>query len=270
MTQTERRLWLIQSLLGENERYKNVEIPRDEKEQFLLYRSLVNVRMPAPVSEEYLAVEDAFLAEENRKKGIVHLSDLTPAEEDIYLWQGDITTLECDAIVNAANSQMLGCFQPLHACIDNAIHSAAGLQLRQECYEQMCIQGHEEPTGKARLTKGYNLPAKYVLHTVGPICTPQGSWLDIIRGIKEDIPTALQRQQLADSYRNCLDKAAEAGCESMAFCCISTGVFGFPNEPAAQIAIQTVKDWLASSKKNMQVIFCVFKDIDKQIYNKIL
>lgn len=240
-------------------------LPRSLTDKQRLMRALMNMWQPQPLSDEFVQAQDRELQAQKDDKGVV-----SPSSNGISVWQGDITRLQVDAIVNAANSQMLGCFQPLHACIDNAIHSAAGLQLRQECYEQMCIQGHEEPTGKARLTKGYNLPAKYVLHTVGPICTPQGSWLDIIRSIKEDIPTALQRQQLADSYRNCLDKAAEAGCESMAFCCISTGVFGFPNEPAAQIAIQTVKDWLASSKKSMQVIFCVFKDIDKQIYNKIL
>ncbi len=256
MNQAERRIRLIKYLLNENPRYKNVEIPSDKTEQFNLYRSLVNVRMPAPVSEEFLEIEDAFLKEETKRKGVTHFADLTPVEKDIYLWQGDITTIDTQAIVNAANSQLLGCFAPCHACIDNCIHTFAGVRLRSKCGEIMRAQGHEEPTGKAKITPAYNLPCKYVIHTVGPIV--QGSL------------TKRHEDLLASCYRSCLDIAEENNVESIALCCISTGVFMFPNQRAAEIAVDTVKAWLAETGSQMKVVFNVYKDLDLKIYSELL
>ena len=169
MTQNEKLLWLIKYLLAENSKYSNVEIPINTEDQFNLYRSLVNVRMPKTIHDEYLAIEDEYLSEETNKKGVTHLSEITPIDNDIYLWQGDITTIDADAIVNAANNQLLGCFCPCHACIDNGIHTFAGVRLRLKCNEIMQKQGYTEPTGKAKITPAYNLPSKYVIHTVGPI-----------------------------------------------------------------------------------------------------
>ncbi len=167
MKQTERRVYLIEYLLAE--RGERIEIPNDAYNQKRLLRSLFNIRMPKETSEDFLQIQDGYLQEENRRKGITDIADLQPVQDDIYLWQGDITTLRCDAIVNAANSQMLGCFRPCHGCIDNAIHTFAGVQLRRNCNEIMQKQGHNEPTGQAKITPAYNLPCKYVLHTVGPI-----------------------------------------------------------------------------------------------------
>ena len=225
MTQKERRLFLIRALLKEEPRWASRGIPQGEEEQKHLLRALFNIRMPRPVSEEFLQVQDAYLQEETRRKGITTLDQLEPVEDGIYLWQGDITTLSCGAIVNAANSQMLGCFVPCHGCIDNAIHTYAGVQLRLECARLMTGQ-EEEPTGNAKITKAYNLPCRYILHTVGPI-------------ISEAV-TQADRELLASCYRTCLELAAETGLGSIAFCCISTGEFHFPNELAAEIAIQTV------------------------------
>ena len=255
MNQTERRQFLIRALLDEQPRYRSTEIPADEKGQRDLLRALMNVRQPAPISDEYRAVERAYLQQVTTEKGIVSLCDLTPVDGDLYLWQGDITRLAVDAIVNAANSALLGCFQPLHYCIDNAIHTFAGLDLRNCCNEIMLHQGHPEPTGQAKITPGFNLPCKYVLHTVGPI----------VSGRLTDEHCAL----LASCYRACLTLAAENGCQSVAFCCISTGVFGFPQEEAARIAVRTVKDFL-QTHKNMQVLFNVFKDRDLELYRDLL
>jgi len=179
--------------------------------------------------------------------------------KQLLVWQGDITRLKVDAIVNAANSQMLGCFHPLHKCIDNAIHSAAGVQLREECHQLMLKQGHEEPTGQAKITRAYNLPCKYVIHTVGPI-------------IPNGIPTEFQKEQLASCYRSIMACADENRLESIAFCCISTGEFRFPNQMAAEIAVRTVKDYLTEHPDSSikQVVFNVFKDIDRDIYQRLL
>ena len=196
------------------------------------------------------------MQEETRRKGITQLVDLQPVQEGIYLWQGDITTLRCDAIVNAANSQMLGCFAPCHGCIDNAIHTYAGVQLRLACGELMQQQGHEEETGKAKITPGFNLPCRYVLHTVGPIV---GGRL-----------TKRDQQLLASCYRSCLELAEQNNVKSIAFCCISTGEFHFPNEKAAEIAIQTVKEYRERTYSKMEVIFNVFKETDLNIYRKLL
>ena len=256
MTQNERRIFLIKELLREQPRYSNLKIPADVQEQRSLLRSLFNIRMPIPISQEFLAVQDAYLQEELRRKGITELSNLTPVQEGIYLWQGDITTLSCDAIVNAANSQMLGCFHPCHGCIDNAIHTYAGIQLRLACAELMEQQGHEEETGKAKITPAFNLPCRYVLHTVGPIV--QG-WL-----------TKKDRELLASCYRSCLALAEKNNLRNVAFCCISTGEFHFPNDKAAQIAIQTVKEYRQETHTKMEVIFNVFKDEDDKIYRRLL
>ena len=256
MNQTEKRLYLIKELLSEQPRYKNIEIPAGTQGQKDLLRSLMNVRMPAPVSDVYVRIESEYLKEETAAKGVTRLANLSPVEDGICLWQGDITTLACDAIVNAANSQLLGCFQPLHNCIDNCIHTYAGLRFRNCCNELMRQQGHEEPTGQAKITPAYNLPCKYVIHTVGPI----------VNGLL----TKKHEEQLASCYTSCLKLAEENGLDSIAFCCISTGVFGFPQRRAAEIAVQTVKDYKARTNSKIEVIFNVFKDEDHKIYRNLL
>lgn len=256
MTQDERLDYLLHCLLAERKEYADIHVPDSILEKRHLLRSLMNVRPPVPASAEFLAVQDAYLQERLAERGVIRLGDLKPAQPGLYLWQGDITTLAVDAIVNAANSQMLGCFVPCHGCIDNAIHAYAGVQLRLECAGIMRKQGHEEETGTAKITKGYNLPCRHVLHTVGPII--HGS------------VTLTDQELLASCYRSCLDLATEYGLHSVAFCCISTGEFHFPNELAAQIAIQTVTDWHKQNSNQMEVIFNVFKDSDYEIYRRLL
>ena len=254
MTQEERLTFLLDYLL--RERQEKFDVPADPQGRRQLLRALMNVRMPAPVSDEFLQVQDAYLQEETRRKGITDLQELEPVEPGIYLWQGDITTLRCDAIVNAANSQMLGCFVPCHGCIDNAIHTYAGVQLRLECAELLAKQGCPEPTGQAKITRAYNLPCRYVLHTVGPI----------VHGRL----TREHQRLLASCYRSSLDLAGENHCKSLAFCCISTGEFHFPNQRAAGIAVETVKAWQAQYPGELEVVFNVFKDSDREIYKKLL
>ena len=254
MKQSERRKYLIEYLLSE--RKQSTEAPTNESEQKLLFRALVNVRMPKAASKEFLQIQDEYLQEELRLKGVTDFAELSPVVPDLYLWQGDITTLKCDSIVNAANSKMLGCFCPNHGCIDNAIHTFAGIQLRQECAEIMKAQDYEEPTGQAKITKAYNLPCEYILHTVGPIVYGELN--------------SRQEKQLADCYRSCLVLAEKNGLQSIAFCCISTGEFRFPNERAAEIALQTVKEYKEQTKSKIKVIFNVFKDYDYEIYAKLL
>ena len=234
------------------------EFPQDAAGRRRLLRSLMNVRPPMPLNREFLAVQDGLLSAEREKKGVVDGAALPASgrHPQIAVWRGDITRLRVDAIVNAANSALLGCFRPCHGCIDNAIHSSAGLQLREECSQIMEAQGRPEPTGRAKLTKGYNLPARYVLHTVGPIV--QGR------------VTAGDREELASCYRACLELAAEHKLESVAFCCISTGEFHFPNREAAEIAVKTVTDFLRRDVPIKKVIFNVFKDVDETIYRRIL
>ena len=245
---------LIEYLLNEKPQYSDIVIPRSEEERFRLYRSLVNIRLPSVISEEYLNAEDSFLQEKIAEKGVTDIADLSPAEENIYLWRGDITTLKCGAIINAANSGMTGCYQPCHNCIDNCIHTFAGIRLRLECAEIMEKQGYPEPTGQAKITPAYNLPCDYVIHTVGPIVagklTPEHCRL------------------LKSCYQSCLEIAVQNGIDSIAFCCISTGVFGFPKQEAAEIAVSTVRDFLKSHR--MKVIFNVFGNEDYGIYRKIL
>lgn len=256
MTQSERRKYLIKALQQENEQYKEFLIPDDSTQQKWLLRALLNVRMPMMARNDFLEIQDAYLQEETRRKGITEFSDLQPNEQGLYLWQGDITTLRCDAIVNAANSQMLGCFCPNHGCIDNAIHTYAGVQLRLECAKIMKRQGTEEPVGMAKITPAFNLPCSYVIHTVGPIV--QG-WL-----------TEKDKELLASCYRSCLELADRNNLKSIAFCCISTGEFHFPNDKAAEIAVKTVKEYRQQTHTNMEVIFNVFKDTDCRIYRKLL
>lgn len=256
ITQGQRLDFLIRCLLNENEEYKNREIPAGQRDKRRLLRSLMNVRPPVPASEEFLKVQDAYLQERLAERGVTEPENLTPVQPGIYLWQGDITTLAADAIVNAANSRMLGCFVPCHGCIDNAIHTYAGTQLRMECARIMAGQRKEEATGKAKITKAYNLPCRYVLHTVGPI----------IYGTV----TKTDCELLAGCYRSCLELAASYGLQSVAFCCISTGEFHFPNELAAEITIQTVRTWQQQNSNRIEVIFNVFKDSDYEIYKRLL
>ena len=245
-------MWLIRALLDE-QGYKR-EVPRDVWEQKRLLRGLFNTRPPMAASEEFLAVQDVYLKEAILEKGVTKLSDLTPVKPHQYLWQGDITTLEVDAIVNAANSALLGCFSPNHACIDNVIHTYAGVQLRLACDKIMRAQGHEEPTGCAKITPGFNLPAKYVLHTVGPIVSGRLN--------------ARHCELLASCYESCLALAAENGLTNVAFCCISTGVFGFPQREAAEIAVETVTAF--QKERPIDVVFNVFKEADLRLYRTLL
>lgn len=254
MTQEERRSYLINYLTEENKELAEVKIPNEESGQKRLLRSLMNIRPPKPISKEFLEIQDAYLQAERGK--IVSLSELEPIDKGIYLWQGDITKLAADGIVNAANSALLGCFIPCHGCIDNAIHSAAGVQLRLECARIMEKQGCPEPTGKAKITSAYNLPCRYVLHTVGPIV--QG------RLTRKDC------ELLEACYISCLNTATEHSLKSLAFCCISTGEFHFPNKEAAEIAVKTVKKFRETNSKAPEVIFNVFKDIDREIYERLL
>lgn len=258
MTHEEQRLWLIHQLLAEDRQYRDIRIPDDEQGQKDLLRALMNVRLPEPISEEILAVQDAYLSEENTRTGITDLNSLKPVHSDprICLWQGDITTLSVDAIVNAANSGMTGCYQPLHGCIDNIIGSKAGIRLRLRCNCIMQEQGYPEPTGQAKITPGYNLPCRYIIHTVGPIV--------------EGPLTSEHERLLASCYRSCLNLADKNQLSSIAFCCISTGVFMFPNQRAAEIAVDTVRSWLRETDSSMRIVFNVFKEIDLEIYRKLL
>ena len=245
--------YILQQLMTDNSQQYAIPASLSDKQRMM--RALMNIRQPIPASEKFLEAQNRELQLQAEDKGVVKLDG-----EGLLLWQGDITRLKVDAIVNAANSQMLGCWVPLHNCIDNCIHSAAGIQLRQECYEQMKAQGHDEQTGKAKITLGYNLPAKHVIHTVGPII-PQGL-----------LPTKEQEEQLASCYQSCLDIAEANQLRSIAFCCISTGVFNFPNKRAAEIAHATVKEWLATHQSSSinQVVFNVFLDKDYDIYRRLL
>ncbi len=244
--------YLIRYLIDEQPQYKGMSIPQSEADQKRLFRALVNLRPPKDISADFLKVQNEYLTKEIQNKGITDITELVPIERGIYLWQGDITTLRCDAIVNAANSGMTGCYCPCHGCIDNAIHTFSGVQLRLECAEMMEKQGYDEPMGKAKITKAYNLPCEYVLHTVGPII--------------HDKLTEQDEELLCSCYRSCLELAKERGLKSVAFCCVSTGEFHFPNDRAAELAVQTVRKY----KGDIEVIFNVFKDIDYKIYRGLL
>lgn len=254
MTQAERRIYLIKYLLIEQT--SEIRIPNDAAEQKLLLRGLLNVRPPMPASNEFIAVQDEYLKEEIKRSGITDYKTLSPIADGIYLWQGDITTLKCDAIVNAANSKMLGCFCPNHRCIDNCIHTFSGVQLRLACDELMKNQGFDEPTGRAKITPAFNLPCKNVIHTVGPIVSGRLTEKDC--------------ELLRSCYRSCLEIAEENKLKSIAFCCISTGEFHFPNRAAAEIAVDTVKQYKQKNQSGIEVIFNVFKDEDHEIYRELL
>lgn len=256
MNQTEKRIFLIDSLLKERPEYYGAEIPTDKTAQKQLLRALMNVRAPAEISKDFIKIQDEYLREETASKGITDIDELEPIQPGLYVWQGDITTLRCDAIVNAANSGMTGCYVPNHRCIDNAIHTYAGVQLRLACEKIMEAQGFPEPVGKAKLTPAFDLPCRYILHTVGPMINGK--------------VTERDRSLLASCYRSCLELAADNGLESVAFCCISTGEFHFPNELGANIAVDTVKEFMKKQTSVKRVIFNVFKDSDRNIYEQIL
>ena len=252
MTREERVDCLIAYLKKENSGYDTLQEPYDYEGKRRLLRILMNVRFPMEISEEYVVMQDALLREEAEEKGIVELEDISPIGElypcttiknveKMSLWRGDITRLSVDAIVNAANSQLLGCFVPCHGCIDNVIHSAAGVELRNECAQIMELQGHEEPTGKAKITKGYNLPAKHVIHTVGPI------WRGGNHG---------ERQLLIACYRSSLELAVAHHCKSVAFPLISSGVYGYPKDQALKVAVETIEDFLL--EHDMEVTLVIF------------
>ena len=272
-TQEERLNYLIEKFKEESLEYKNLEMPADVEDKKVLLRSLMNVRPPKETSDEILKVQDEYLTERNKEKGIVYLKDIKtiketinskhPYPQKISVWQGDITRLSCDAIVNAANSQMLGCFVPMHTCIDNCIHTFAGVQLRNECnkimneFRKKYGDDYEQPTAVPIITDGYNLPAKKVIHVAGPIVT--------------GILTQANIEDLQNCYKNILDMCLENNLKSVAFCCISTGVFSFPNKKAAEVAVETVTNWLKQNEtKTDRVVFNVFKQEDKFCYEKFL
>ena len=254
---------LVEAFKIDSVRYKDLQTPDDPEGKRQILRSLMNIRMPRKIDEAVLALQDDYLQERVREKGIVEPNEIPVIRDGMSIWQGDITRLAVDAIVNAANSRMLGCFVPMHACIDNCIHTFAGIQLRAECDRQMNQlrlrygPNYEQPTAVPMLTDAYNLPAKKVIHVVGPIV--------------ESRLTEVLENKLAACYRNVLDICLEQGLKTVAFCCISTGIFRFPNRRAAEIAVQTVTEWLSAHSGSLdRVIFNVFKDEDKECYEQLL
>ncbi len=259
MENTEQLAYMVDYLLQEPQCRQGRGIPSailQGEDKFSLYRALCNVRPPMPVSEAFLQVQDAFLQSRIAQRGVVTIKGMRPTASGLYVWQGDITCLAVDAIVNAANSQLLGCFAPCHNCIDNIIHTYAGVQLRLACAEIMQEQGHDEATGQAKITAAYNLPSKYVLHTVGPIVYGQ--------------LTAEHEALLAAVYTACLTCALEQGVKSIAFCCVSTGEFRFPPQRAAEIAVASVQEFMNKNAADIRIIFNVFKDSDHDIYRSLL
>ena len=262
-TQEQRLDYLLEKFKSDSKKHKNMEIPNDIIKKQQMLRSLMNIRMPKKMIDEVIKVQDEYLSYRAKEKGIVKLSDIPLIKDNLSIWQGDITRLEVDAIVNAANSHMLGCFLPMHICIDNQIHTFAGIQLRDECNQQMNKlrekygENYEQPTAIPMLTDAYNLPAKKVIHIVGPI-------------VYDKLTQNLEKN-LEDCYTNTLDICLENGLKTVAFCCISTGVFNFPSKRAAQIAVDTVEKWsLIHPDKMDRIIFNVFKDEDKKYYEKLL
>lgn len=227
------------------------DLEESEKERY--FRALCNVRLPAPVTEEFLRLQDRYLSEKTRKRGIVCVQSLQ-YRDGIALWQGDITRLDADAIVNACNPSLLGCFQPLHDCIDNAIHSCAGVQVRLDCHA--LTGGKSQPAGGVKVTDAYNLPSKYIFHTVGPIVNGE--------------PTQKDCDELRSCYRSCLEKARDMRLETIAFCCISTGVYRFPSRAACRIAVETVREWRRSRGGDLEIVFNVFTDKDRNEYELAL
>ena len=258
MTHNEKRIFLVKELLAELPQYRDMQIPTNKDEQKRLLRSLMNIRSPRPISDRFLSLQDEYLTEEVAEKGITDsaLLPVSPMDNRLVLWRGDITTLKIDAIVNAANSALRGCFVPCHSCVDNIIHSVSGIQLRLDCDKIMNEQGCDESTGRAKITPAYNLPCRFVLHTVGPIVSGR--------------LTETHCRQLADCYRSCLELAADRGLKSIAFCCISTGEFHFPQKKAAEIAVETVTRFLQTEERIEKVVFNVFKQEDYDIYKRLL
>ncbi len=263
MKQDERLDLLIKTFREESKEYGDIILPKDREGKRRILRSLMNVRMPRELAAEVLKVQDEYLLERAIEKGVVQFSDIPIVRDGLSVWQGDITRLAVDAIVNAANSQMLGCFIPMHTCIDNCIHTYAGVGLREECNRQMEAlrlkygRNYEQPTAIPMLTEAYNLPARKVIHVVGPI---------VMDKLTPDL-----ENDLSDCYKNVLDMCRDNGLKSVAFCCISTGVFNFPNERAAEIAVKTVDDWMKENPGRIErVIFNVFKEIDKAIYERVV
>ena len=256
MNQAERRRYLIERLLEEQPQYKKIPIPDSTTEQKQLLRSLMNIRAPKEIDDAFAQIQDAYLKQENAQKGEVTLEDMREFRPDLYLWMGDITRLKVGAIVNAANSGMTGCYQLCHNCIDNCIHTYAGIQLRKYCGDLMEKQGYEEPTGQAKITPAFNLPCDYVIHTVGPI----------VRGKL----TKEHERLLKSCYESCLKIADEHHVKSIAFCCISTGVFCFPNARAAELAVQTVQEYKKNYDSDIKVVFNVFKEEDEELYEQQL
>lgn len=250
--------FLVTQLSAERGRPAQVPVDAAPEQLWALVRALLNTRPPQPCAAQVLQAQDELLQGLIADRGVSSIGDAepSPSHPGLHLWRGDVTTLAVDAIVNAANSQMLGCWSPGHHCIDNAIHTFAGLQLRAECARVMKAQGHEEPTGRALLTGAYNLPSRHVIHTVGPVAAGR--------------PTAEHCEQLASCYRSCLDLAEAHHLGSVAPCCVSTGVFGFPQEEAAGIAVSTVRDWLAEHGRSIEVVFTVFSDRDEDLYRGLL
>ncbi|MCR5138464.1 MAG: protein-ADP-ribose hydrolase [Oscillospiraceae bacterium] len=271
LSQDQRLDYLVEEFKADSVEYKDLQIPTDRQGKQRILRSLMNIRMPKKISEDVLLVQNEYLRSRAEEKGIVQLSAIPEIRDGLSIWQGDITRLAADAIVNAANSQMLGCFVPMHTCIDNCIHTFAGIQLRAECARQMeqlksrYGRDYEQPTAVPMLTDAYNLPAGKVIHIVGPV-VPPGT--DFVAQGRLD---ASLENDLAACYRNTLDLCLENGLKSVAFCCISTGVFHFPGRRAAEIAVQTVTGWLSEHPGGMErVIFNVFKDEDRVYYEQLL
>lgn len=256
MNQDERLLYLIEEFLIERPELANLQIPADTEGRRHVLRALMNTRNPIELPDEVEKEQDTYLQERIREKGITKLEDVPYVEDHIKMWRGDITTLECDAIVNAANNGMTGCWSPNHYCIDNCIHTFAGVQLRYECAELMIAQAHPEPVGNAKVTGAYNLPCKRIIHTVGPQV--------------ESFLTNSEKLQLAASYKACYRAAHKCGLSNIAFCCVSTGVFGFPNDEASKIAVDTVRELQTESKNPLDVCFVVFTDLDEELYRALL
>ena len=260
MDKLEKLIELNGMLVDDQPQYRKEagRFPEDVSSQRRLMRSLMNVRYPRMIPRELLRRQDEYLSAEREEKGVIHISRLPACKKDerLILWQGDITRLDADAIVNAANSQMLGCFVPCHGCIDNILGSKAGIELRLFTNDIITRQGYPEPTGQAKITPGFNLPSKYIIHTVGPIV--QG------RLTKEN------ERMLASCYRSILELADQNDIKTLALCCISTGVFMFPNQRAAEIAVETVRKYLEETDSQIKVIFNVFKDIDLMFYRYYL
>ena len=257
MNQSERRRFLIEALLAERPDGRDFKVPADAEGQRGLLRALMNVRAPEPIASKVLREQDTYLEQRLIERGGATDVETLPYHGRIAVWRGDITLLAADAIVNAANSQMLGCFVPGHSCIDNAIHTYAGMQLRLACSELMNEQGHEEPTGRVKVTSAFNLPSHYVFHTVGPV-------------IPSHSPGLREKLLLRSCYESSLAEATRAGLSTLAFCCISTGVFGYPQKDAARVAIDAVRHHLSQNDPNLKVVFNVFLASDEAIYRDLL